>query len=464
MGLPPSYMATLPVDNPTQAFWQSEPDPVISGYQSSDFPEEADVAIIGAGLSGAFIAHRLLTSDSPNKPKSVVLLEARTAASGASGRNGGHIKPDCYRGFTAYSKLHGVQAAVAQCSFEAVNHRETVAFLQEHNLSEEVDLVQYRSADVYMTESAWKVGLQSYNAFKAAGGDVSSITVLEKAEARDALRIIDCYGAITFPASSLWPYKLATAMLRKSLPLGLLLHTNTPVTGVFAAESSGSWKVATSRGDVMVKKVIHATNGYASHLLPELDGRIIPLKGHVAAISPPPAYYDKPLNTSFAFVSDDDYDYLIQRPGPQKYLVWGGGEVAHPHGLDGGFGDCDDSVVTPEVLRYIKESPSRTFQGWEESSAQTNMHETDATPFAWSGIMGLSKDLLPFIGEVPGKPGQYLIAGYHGHGMARVFLSTKAFCELFLDEEIDARVPVPYFNLEDRLKEPIDLSLVADLI
>ncbi|KAK1641022.1 FAD dependent oxidoreductase-domain-containing protein [Colletotrichum phormii] len=382
MATSPTYTATLPVGNSTSAFWQSKPDPVISNHQSHEIPTSADVVIIGAGISGAFIAHRLLTDQSPNRPKSVLMLEARAAVSGPTGRNGGHIKPDCYRG--------------------------------ENGLEDEIDLVEYRSADVYLTENTWKAGLASYNGFKEAGGDVSEITVLSKAEAEETLRITSCYGAITFPASSLWPYKLAMAMIRKSLEVGLLFETNTPVMEVSQADSdSGSWTITTSRGNITTNKVIHATNGYASHLLPELDGRIIPLKGHVAAIAPPPAYVDLPLSTSFAFVSDSNYDYLVQRPGSQKFLIWGGGEGAHPNGPEGGYGDCDDSFTVPEL---------------------------------------------------PGKPGQYLIGGYHGHGMARVFLSTKIFCELFLGQEIDSRVPLPYFDLESRLKEPVNMSKVGHIL
>ncbi|OHE94329.1 hypothetical protein CORC01_10376 [Colletotrichum orchidophilum] len=460
-----TYTGTLPVSNPTASFWQSEPDPVISNHQSHDLPTSADVVIIGSGISGALIAHRLLAAQSPNRPKSVLMLEARAAVSGATGRNGGHIKPDCYRGFTAYSKLHGPKVAVAQCTFEATNHRETLAYIRENGLEKEINLVEYRSADVYLTENTWKAGLESYNGFKEAGGDVSEITVLSKAEAEQTLRITSCFGAITFPASSLWPYKLAMAMIRKSLGAGLRLETNTPVLEISQTDSdSGRWTVSTSRGDIIANKVVHATNGYASHLLPELDGRIIPLKGHVAAIAPPPAYVDVPLSTSFAFVSDDNYDYLIQRPGPQRFLIWGGGEGAHPSGPKGGYGDCDDSFAVPEVLDYVKDGPSRTFKGWKESSTGSSSGVEDPVPFAWSGIMGLSKDLLPFIGELPEKPGQYLIGGYHGHGMARVFLSTKAFCELFLGQEIDSRVPSPYFDLDSRLREPVDLSTVGSIL
>lgn len=39
--------------------------------------------------------------------------------------------------------------------------------------------------------------------------------------------------------------------------------------------------------------------------------------------------------------------------------------------------------------------------------------------------MGYSSDFLPHLGEVPDKPGQYIIAGFSGHGMPEILLSGK---------------------------------------
>jgi len=45
-----------------------------------------DIVIIGSGLTGALIAYNLLSLPGP-KPL-ILMLEARAAASGATGRNG----------------------------------------------------------------------------------------------------------------------------------------------------------------------------------------------------------------------------------------------------------------------------------------------------------------------------------------------------------------------------------------
>lgn len=50
------------------------------------FPAECDIVIIGAGYAGASVAYHLV-EDNPSPP-SIMILEARQACSGATGRNG----------------------------------------------------------------------------------------------------------------------------------------------------------------------------------------------------------------------------------------------------------------------------------------------------------------------------------------------------------------------------------------
>ena len=75
-----------PVENATVPYWRSELHEIDSYRSTAKLPEECDIIIIGAGLSGVSTAHFLL-DDNPSPP-SVVLLEARQICSGATGRNG----------------------------------------------------------------------------------------------------------------------------------------------------------------------------------------------------------------------------------------------------------------------------------------------------------------------------------------------------------------------------------------
>jgi hypothetical protein len=77
---------TLPRVNPTVSYWQDPPDPEVADYLSSEqVPETADTVIIGSGITGSIAAWNLLQSADHG---SIIMLEARQACSGATGRNG----------------------------------------------------------------------------------------------------------------------------------------------------------------------------------------------------------------------------------------------------------------------------------------------------------------------------------------------------------------------------------------
>lgn len=74
----------LPVGSPTKSYWHQEPSKKLLGHQTTrELPRFADVVIVGSGITGAFAAH-FLKEKRPDL--SVVMLEAREACWGATGR------------------------------------------------------------------------------------------------------------------------------------------------------------------------------------------------------------------------------------------------------------------------------------------------------------------------------------------------------------------------------------------
>jgi hypothetical protein len=75
----------LPSPNPTKSYWHKEPSKVLLGHRTTtELPETADIVIVGSGITGSFAAHFLKNEGAKNQ--SVVLLEAREACWGATGR------------------------------------------------------------------------------------------------------------------------------------------------------------------------------------------------------------------------------------------------------------------------------------------------------------------------------------------------------------------------------------------
>ncbi|KKZ65873.1 hypothetical protein EMCG_08378 [[Emmonsia] crescens] len=76
----------FPISNGMRSFWHTEPDALENHRSTESLPSECDILIIGAGYAGVSTAYHILL-DNPSPP-SVVILEARQACFGATGRNG----------------------------------------------------------------------------------------------------------------------------------------------------------------------------------------------------------------------------------------------------------------------------------------------------------------------------------------------------------------------------------------
>lgn len=115
----------LPNPNPTQTYWLNDPPyPELINASSPSLPQTVDVAIIGSGIAGASVARSLLyerrrSNTSPDEE--IVVLEARQLCSGATARNGGHIKPSPYESFSLLSKLFSKDRAAALVRFQSLH-------------------------------------------------------------------------------------------------------------------------------------------------------------------------------------------------------------------------------------------------------------------------------------------------------------------------------------------------------
>ena len=77
--------ADLPSAKSTRSYWHKEPSATLLGHRTTkDLPATADVVIVGSGITGAFAARFL--KEGWAREHSVVMLEAREACWGATGR------------------------------------------------------------------------------------------------------------------------------------------------------------------------------------------------------------------------------------------------------------------------------------------------------------------------------------------------------------------------------------------
>jgi glycine/D-amino acid oxidase-like deaminating enzyme len=136
-------------------------------------PQHVDYAVIGSGISGALIAYDLVKTLPIDT--TIVILDARHAVSGATGRNGGHIKPGRIASFEEYQRKYGAELALEQIGFEKANYEDLTHFIQQENLDKECDLVLLEAVDVCMNEESLDQIKRCWEKMLAAGADMSDM-------------------------------------------------------------------------------------------------------------------------------------------------------------------------------------------------------------------------------------------------------------------------------------------------
>lgn len=182
------------------------------------------------------------------------------------------------------------------------------------------------------------------------------------------------------PGNTIWPLKLVTRLFKlaqnASEASTLKLHTHTPVKTVKRSPECSNarcWTLETPRGSVGCTHVVHATNAYASGLLPQLAGRtgIVPTRGQAIAVRA--AVPARELTLS-GFTANHGGDYWFVRPGSapdeRPLIILGGKRLAEGSARGA---TTDDSVIDPVVGRRLREFLPEVFPGRFEMGAEPEM-------------------------------------------------------------------------------------------
>lgn len=146
----------------------------------------------------------------------------------------------------------------------------------------------------------------------------------------------------------------------------------------------------------------------------------------------------------------------------------------------------DDSGPHEAITQNALDSFVKIFPGGGWTSDQSAPGGAKGFEYSWTGIIGMvsfelgyqrgkrltwqTPDAVPFIGDVPDKPGQYVAAGYNGHGqspllhivqqgppltedvgMARIFLCAPTLAQYMLTGEWADEMPEAFKVTPERI-------------
>ncbi|KAF4460547.1 FAD dependent oxidoreductase [Fusarium albosuccineum] len=371
--------------------------PYLHANHSVDVPISSRYVAIGSGLSGALTAYHLLERGVPGR--AILILEAREAVSGASGINAGHVRPgkpsfihdrlhvssanhdmDAFRGFPVFSARHGPEQARKILESEKMVLEIVKTFVEENKV--DCDFLYRTTMDVCLSKEFATYQLKAMESYKAAGGDTSHVQVYRGQEAQAKTGMSNAVSAYEWPAASNHPGKLCQWILSAVLAKGVKLWTDCPAIKI--SKNRGSelrWDVETPRGTVSADTIVHCTNAHAAVLLPQLASFITPHRSQAYAFIP-------------------------------TYLC--------------AFSGHDERIT---------QNSQREFEDLAASRGVSSLRPGEGLDHVWAGILGMTFDNVPLIGPIDGLDGQWICAGFNGHGMARIFACAPGLVKLMFGEE-----------------------------
>ncbi|HEU0024982.1 MAG TPA: FAD-dependent oxidoreductase [Thermoleophilaceae bacterium] len=369
----------------TAPYWLDapyEPRPPLEGEV------EVGACVIGGGVGGLSCARRLAQHGIET-----ILLERGTVAGGASGRNGGFLLAGVAPFHNDAREQFGAGPARAMYARTLAAQEDVYSLAAELGVGDAVRRVGMLRVAVSEEEAGH---VRAYSV--ALSEDGFPAELVERDQLPPPLRRTGLVACLTEYDGALHPARWYRALARDAETAGARICEGSPVRGPVPAPDEGP--VVTDGGRVRARHVVVAADGALPALVPEYDGRVRSRRLHMVATAPLTPTFDTLVYARWG------YEYLQQRPD---------GRV-----LAGGFSDVDaeDSYTDSDVG-----SPAI----WErlEHYLRESVGLDAEITHRWAGVVGYSKDSLPYVGEVPGRSGLYVSGGYSGVGNVPGFMSGR---------------------------------------
>ena len=380
----------------TYSYWLDTLENSISAPKTK-LPEQTDLAIIGAGITGLTTA--IFTAQAG---VNVTIIEKNQVGYGASTRNGGQTLAGLKLSPGALLKKYGKEQAVAfyQETLKAIDGLEQ--FLKEHNID----------CDFNRAGGLWAACTPGhYQGFAAAQNLLKDLYqhetfLISPQNLRAELGTDYYHGGLLDPLSGgLNPARYLEGLMRVALASGVKIVEKTEVVGV-SRQGSG-FAVDTSQGRIITHKIALATNGYTPDFLRAIRRRIIPIGSYIIAT--------EQLDENTA------QDLIIN-----KRLVFDSKKYLHY------FRVYDRRLIFGGRASYVEIDPilsaKRMIPQMHAIFPQLQKLEIE---YSWVGYVGFTFDQMPHLGQLGDI---YYSMGYCGHGVANAFHFGRNLADLILEK------------------------------
>jgi len=371
---------------------------------------EADVAIVGAGLTGLWTAYYLKRA----RPDwSIAVIEEQFAGFGASGRNGGWMSAEPAGQFRRYAASRGVESARAlqREMFGAV--RESVDVARREGFGESVadnGLIHVATSRPQLARAHAHI-----RAMKEQGWADDDVSTLTARDVVDRVAVDGALGGYATPhCARVHPAKYTFGLADAVSRLGVTIYEQTRATAI------EPHRVRTGNGDVSARIVVRALEGYTLSQ-PGLQRRLLPMNSSMVITRPLTAEQQDAVGWNGGELLGDmahSFSYL-QRTADDRIAIGGRGV---PYNFRSGFdrqGSTAEFAVELIRARLLELFPAL---------GSVDLEHT------WTGVLGVPRDWCAAVDYDP-KDGVAWGGGYTGHGLSGTNLAARTLRDLILGED-----------------------------
>ncbi len=395
------------------SFWHDTVPGSLEPAPSLTEDADADVAIVGAGLTGMWTAYYLSNA---NPGMRIVLCEREIAGFGASGRNGGWCSALFPASLPKLERMAGREAAVAM-------HRamqQTVDEVGKIAAHEGIDCHWAKGGTVQFARSVVQLerAKQEVDEARLYGFDESDVRLLSASEATALGGVTDVLGGVYTPhCAAIHPARLARGLAEVLRTRGVQIYERTPVQRIEPG------RLVTAKGVVRAPYIVRATEGYTPQL-PSAERAIVPVYSLVIATAPlPDEALDQVGLASRPTFSDLRHLIIYGQRTADGRLVFGGRGAPYHFG----------SAVRPSFDRV-----PAVFADLRRTLIELFPVLADVTiTHTWGGPIGIARDWCASVG-LDAATGLAWAGGYVGDGLSTTNLAGRTLADLITgtDSEI----------------------------
>jgi glycine/D-amino acid oxidase-like deaminating enzyme len=392
-------------------------------------PLDADVAIVGGGLTGLWTALFLKELEPACE---VAVVEQGVVACGASGRNAGMLAETLDHTHGLAIRHFGLAEATRLAALGEANVRELAAFLRDRDLRcdwEPTGRLVVSLSEGHLAEARHDLAV-------ARGLGIETHRLLGREEVQAEVHSPLYLGGLEVRGGGILdPARFTDGLRREAERLGVRVLERTRVE---ALEKDGAGVRLRARGGVLrARRAVLATSAYTHHLLPRVTHRFLPLYDYILVSEPlTPAQRQAIGWRGRQGITDGRTFFNYYRLTADGRVLWGTSEAVYHRGnrVDA---SCDHS---PRHYQALRASWRRTFPQLAELE----------WPYAWGGPICATTRLTPFFGRALGGRAWFGL-GYTGHGLGSTRLAGRILAHLALDRPSELlslalvrRPPFPY--------------------